>query len=258
MKARQAASDAGFVQLLVIGALATLAGLLTVTMLTAAQTSRASAALERLVRNSAVGDASALRMMAAIEDPADDLETRALRGSMTVAMGPVDTTLRIEAEASKIDVLFADVALLERYLVHRGFDASTVTALVQRLSVARESGDGVGALEALRVALTAALPTGEFDRDVTRFGGVGIDPISATGRVLLAIPDLSPAEAKRIAAASPEDRAQYAHSSRYFSSSGRRFSLVTTTARGVGQASERRLPIEISTAGKPIVLAGPY
>lgn len=249
------ASESGFVQLLVVSALAVLGGLLTAGLLAAAETGRQAAALERLVRSEVAADAGFYRLVAAIEDPADTLETVALQGQTTLAMTGDELSLGIEANGSKIDVLAADLQLIERYARQAGLNGPQVGALLGELGVARQDGDSVRALEVVRVAMVGLLPGGELRRDITRFGGPGIDPTYASSRVLHAVPDLSPADVERIAAASPEERAQFAQLSRHFSSAGRRFSLVARLRWGENAASESRLPIEISTAGKVVVLA---
>ncbi|WP_141728262.1 hypothetical protein [Devosia insulae] len=242
-------------QLLVVSALAVLGALLTAGLLAAAQTGRQAAALERLVRSEVAAEAGFYRLVAAIEDPADTLETAALQGQTTLALAGNELLLGIETNGSKIDVPAADLQLIERYARQAGLDGRDLSALLAELGAARADGDGSAALEALRVAMTGLLPSQELNRDITRFGGSRIDPTYASRRVLHAVPDLSPADADRIAAAPPAERAQYAQLSRYFASGGRRFALVTRVAWGATDLSEGCLPIEISTAGRVIVLA---
>lgn len=250
------ASESGFVQLIVVSGLAVLGGLLTVSLLAATETGRQGAALERLVRSEVAADAGFYRLVAAIEDPADALETAALQGQAQLVIAGDELSLGVEANGSKIDVLAADLQLIERYARQAGLDGRDLSALLDRLGVARETGDGPAALEAIRVAITGLLPSQELSRDITRFGGSGIDPTYASSRVLHAVPDLGPADADRIAAAPLAERAQYAQLSRYFASAGRRFSLVTRVGWGANALSEGCLPIEISTAGRAVALAG--
>lgn len=250
-------ADTGFVQLIVVAALATLGGLLTANLMAATHTSRQTAALERLVRSETIGTSGAYRLAAAIGDPADALENQALHGAVNVGVGGTGMSLRIETSGSKIDVLAAEMVLIEGYVSQSGLAPSAAATLLANISEARTRSDGAEALEAVRVALAGILPIADIERDFTRFGGPGIDPSYASAHVLHAIPDLSPADAARIAAAAPEDRAKDALS-RYFSSTGRRFSLVTRIVWAPNETSERRLPIEISTAGQVIVLAGSY
>ncbi len=250
------ASESGFVQLIVVSALAVLGGLLTAGLLSATQTGRQAAALERLVRAEVAADAGFYRLVAAIGDPGDTLESAALRGPTKITIGDDELWLRIEANGGKIDVLAGEPAMLERYMRQAGVDAYGVSALLDDLSAARKNQDGAAALEVVRIATAGLLPSEELNRDTTRFGGPGIDPIHASSRVLHAVPDLSPADADRIAAASPDERAADIHLSRYLSSGGRRFSLVTQVAWGQDEASEPCLPIEMSTAGKVALLAG--
>jgi hypothetical protein len=242
--------------LIVVSALAALGGLLTAGLLSATQTGRQAAALERLVRSDVAADAGFLRLVAAIEDPGDALENAALQAPTRLDVADYELLLRIEANGSKIDVLAGDLALLGRYARQAGLDARDVAALLDALGAARDRQDGVAALEFARVALAGWRSGEELSRDITRFGGVGIDPTYASSRVLHAVPEVSPTDADRIAAAPPDERAQFARLSRYFSSTGRRFSLLARMGWGADNASEQRLPIEISTAGKVVVLAG--
>lgn len=243
---------------MVVAALAGLGGLLTASLMATTHTSRQVAALERLVRSEVLGACGSYRLAAAIGDPADVLESLALQEAARVGIGDTEMSLRIEISGGKIDVLAAEVDLIERYAGQSGLAPPAVAGLLTDIGEARARADGAAALEAIRSALAGTLPLAEIDRDFTRFGGAGIDPSYASSRVLHAIPDLSPADADRIVAAAPEERAKDAHLSRYFSSTGRRFSLVTQAAWGANETSERRLPIEISTSGKVVVLAGPY
>lgn len=251
-------ADTGFVQVIVVSALATIGGLVTASLIATTKTNQQTAALERLVRNEAIGISGSQRLAAAIDDPADALEAQALWGTVATKLANIEISFRIEPEGSKIDVLAAELGLIEGYASQVGLDPRSTTTLLGEIGKARGRSDGVTALEAVRVAMTGMLPAEGLDRDFTRFGGAGIDPSYASSRVLHAIPDLSPADADRIAATTPDERAQHVHLSRYFSSGGRRFTLVTQIAWSANETSERRLPIEISTSGKIIVLAGPY
>lgn len=241
---------------MVVSALAVLGALLTASLMGATQTSRQAAALERLVRSEVVADAGFRRLISAIEEQSDTLETAALQGPTKFVMAGNALSLGIEANGSKIDVLAADLQLIERYARQAGLDGGDASASLAELGAARQDRHSVRALEALRVAMAGLLPNDELSRDITRFGGSGIDPTYASSRVLHAVPDLSPADADRIAAASPEARAKFAQLSRHFASGGRRFALMTRIAWGANALSEGCLPTEISTSGKVIVLAG--
>ena len=218
---------------------------------------RQTAALERLVRSDAIAVSGFQRLAAAIDESADVLENQALQGFVSLPLASAEILLGIEADGSKIDVLAADPLMLERYLTEASLDLRRVTILLGDIGVARSRSDGAGALEIVRAAIAGLLPTGAFDRDLTRFGSSGVDPTYASARVLHAIPDLAPSDADRIAATPAGERAQYARLSGYFASTGRHFSLVTRIGWGADAAAERRLPIEISTSGKVVVLAGP-
>lgn len=246
--------DAGFVQLLVVAALATLGGLLTASLMSATQTSRQTAALERLVRGDVLAESGFQRLIAAIDGPQDTLENEALSGAVSLSLADADVQLRIEAIGSKIDVLSADLLLLENYLTQAGVERQQLAALLADVGDARSRSDGEGAIEAVRAVGAGLQPA--FDRDLTRFGGPGIDPNYASSSVLRAIPDLAPIDADRIAATPEGERGEHARLSRYFTSTGRRFSLATRIEWAADAIAERRLPIEISTSGKVMVLGG--
>ncbi len=250
--------DAGFVQLLVVAALAMVGGLLTAGLMSATQTSRQTAALERLVRGDVLAASGFQRLIAAIDGPQDILENEALRGAVSLSLADADVQLRIEANGSKIDVLAADLTLLENYLTQAGLERQRLAALLGDVGDARARSDSEGAIEAIRAVAAGLQPAEAFDRDLTRFGGPGIDPNYASSRVLRATPDLTPIDADRIAAAPEGERGEYARLSRYFTSTGRRFSLATRIEWAADAISERRLPIEISTSGKVMMLGGPH
>lgn len=244
--------------MLVVAALATLGGLLTITLVAETRTSRQAAALERLLRAETIGTSGFYRLVAAIDDPADALEIQALQGMAAAQIGDTKPSLAIESSGGKIDVMAAEMSLLEGYLNRAGLAPSAATGVVGEVAEARVRRDGATALEAVRTALSGTFRPAELDMDLTRFGTAGIDPRHASNHVLHAIPDLAPTDAEQVAAAPLEERPRSLHLSRYFASMGRRFSLVTRVDFGPGHLLERQLPIELSTSGKVIVLGGPF
>jgi hypothetical protein len=249
-------SDRGFVQILVLGALATLAALVGAAMMLARTDSTHSAALERLVRTDVLVTSGFRRTMAALGSPTDDFETLALEGDAGFPLGDVSTNVRIDGENGKIDVLLSDPVLMQQLAGNAGVSPADIRQLADAVAAMREQSDGAGALDAARGVFSPYLPS--FAEAVTRFGGAGIDPTYASADVLSAIPDLSPSDAARIAATPAAERSQLVSLSRYFTSNSRRFSIVVSIDWGLGETATRRLPIEISTSGQPIILAGAY
>jgi len=86
----------------------------------------------------------------------------------------------------------------------------------------------------------------------------GIDPRYATERVLAAVPDLDPGELASLLAMPAVDRASRHGLSRLFESGGRRFSFAVKVDQPPFVPTTRRLPIELSTSGRVVVLGPSY
>lgn len=248
----------GFAQVTLLLALAAIAAVLTASLATSRGASRQAASLEQLARGEARAESGFQRLLAAFADPADELEAVAFAGDAQVSVGGVPVTLRIEAEGSKIDVLEADRSMVARYLEQNFVVGGEIASVLAALEADRSRADATAASLLLELALVGGLDLGQMRRDLTRFGGKGIDPQYASERVLRAVPDLTLAEADRIAALGPSERASFLGRSSYFASGGRHFTLVAEIDGDGGGSMEWHLPIEISTAGKAIVLAGAY
>jgi hypothetical protein len=232
--------------------LALVAGVLTASLEVAADTSRSASALDRLVRGDALADSGIRRLVVAFADAADDFETAALDHDMALTIGKSTLRLRVEPETGKIDVLKADERMVRRYLSPLAVDAN---GLLARLGAARGAGDGAAALRALELA-GDALPPSRLWRDFSRFGARAIDPQFASAEVLAAVPDLSAAESRALAAMPASERALATGMSGYFASGGRTFSLLVHGGSGTADAVTRRLPVEISASGRLMALAG--
>jgi hypothetical protein len=126
------------------------------------------------------------------------------------------------------------------------------------ISKARDIDSANSGLNAILVSLLDHRSDRELAQDFTEFSDhSGIDPAYASGRVIAAIPDLPTSTAARISGSTIQDLAQLNLQSRYFAPNGARFSLVAHIDWGPNQSSERRLPVEVSSAGRLVALAGP-
>jgi hypothetical protein len=203
---------------------------------------------------------SGLRLLrAALDDPADDLEVRALAAPpVAIRIGDEQVELAIAGEGGKIDVLRSDMSLVARFSLNARLNQDELARLVTALSDRRAAGDDVGAMDAVQLALAEAIGFAAIEDSFTRFGSDRIDPAFATLAVLRAIPDLGDAEARRIAATSSSERAQYTPLSRYFAGGSRRFMLIARSAAEAKGKFERRLPIELTNSGGVIELDRPH
>jgi hypothetical protein len=145
---------------------------------------------------------------------------------------------------------------LARLAANLGLEAGALATFDAELQEVRAQRDAARALEVARRWLTPWLA--DFDAAVTRFGNERIDPTYAPVDVLRAIPDLSPAEIAQILSVSPADRGAFVSMSDHLAANSRRFSVLVRIEWAPDQTGVRRLPIELSTSGKPIVMAGAY
>ena len=254
------ATDQGFVQILLLVALATIAAVLTAVLIGARQNVLYAKALDRMIRTEALAASGFQRLGAAILDHADDLEQAALEGTdpPLVTLADARLALTLEGEGGKIDLLRADMALLTEYLVNAALPAAAQARLIADIAAARDSKDGAAARDAVRLALLDSLSNAQIDADFTILGTTaGIDPRYASERVLAAVPDLDPGDLAALLAMPEAERTQQGLS-RYFESGGRRFSLVVKIDQPPFAPATRRLPIELSTSGRVLVLGAPY
>lgn len=234
-------------------ALALVGGMLTLTLEASADMGRRISALERLARADALADSGLRRLVAAFADPADDFESTALFGAAALMVGNSTLSLRVEPEAAKIDVLKADEEVVRRYLSALPIDGNSV---LSQVIDARQAGDAASALLTLELALSHTLTLEKVRRDFSRFGITGIDPQFASAEVLASVPDLTAAQVRAIAAMPAPERALATGESRYFAGGGRTFSLLVRGGSSAVGEFTRRIPVEISTSGRLIALAG--
>jgi hypothetical protein len=249
--------DAGFVQMVALAGLAALGSMVMVAMLASSASSTGARALDRLVRADAQTTSGWLRLYAALRDPNDGVESSALNATNeSLKVGKVEVLLRMESEASKFDVGLADIAVLSRYLDNAGIRNAAAGQVLDRVVAARQMGNVDAALTALQVVLLGNLDPPALGRDLTIYGPhAGIDPTFASLAVLAALPDLTPAEASAIDQASYQERQSLGIQSNYFAPGGRTYALVA--GGGSGDSPERRLILELSASGRPILVATP-
>jgi hypothetical protein len=250
--------EAGFAQILVLSALAVLAAILTVAISTARLGGQQISALDaRVLADARLASGLAL-LQEALADPANDLDTRALRAPITAGVAGASVELSIIGEGGKIDVLRADPVLVGRFATNADLAGEAVVHLLAELADRRNAGDDIGAMEAVRLALAEAIGFPAVDENFTRFGSDRIDPAFASEAVLRAIPDLGTSQMAQIIAAPPAERSQYTSLSGYFASGSRRFTLVARLSEKPGQRFEQRLPIELTSSGGIIELDRPH
>ena len=255
---RRPAGDAGFVQIAVLGSLTIIAAIMTAAMAMALSANKASAALERVVEHDAATRAGLVRLISALGDPADTIETDAFAGGVTMDLSGIAVHLRIESEASKLGLMLSDMDLLVRYARNAGASTAAIDELRRALQDARSTQDKDAAQQAMLLALRGLRSRQELMTDVTAYAETsGIDPAYATASVLAALPDLTSAQVAMLLATPPSERAGRVQS-RYFGGSPRRFSLLAAVVEPGGQLDERRMIVELSAAGVAIPLSGMF
>lgn len=242
--------------MVVLAGIAVLAALSVAGLSSAQSADVTAAALERMLRSDVLSRSAFDRVLAALESRPDMFEQQALSGPTTLQVSPQDMAVSLEGEAGKIDLLQAPLATIARLADNLGLPAAGRNAFVQDLEETRTQGNGQRALDLARQRL--ALLVTDLDAVVTIFGGQHIDPTYAPREVLEAVPDLSPVEIAQILSAPPPERGQFVAMSEHFATNSRRFSIAVQIAWAPDQVSIGRLPIELSTSGRAIVLAGAY
>ncbi len=196
--------SAGFVQLLVLVSLAGIGAIVTASLGLASVNNQAAAALERTVETEALAASAFTRLSHAIADPSDDLELVVLDVEVPLNFGRGAVGLKIESEASKVNLMLADLALLRRYVTNAGLSSDDANAVVEALDQARGAGDRRWAIDTLLVALDGLRSHSDLLEDVSVFSTTaGIDPAYATSRTPASIPDLSTAQLAQLRTAAP-------------------------------------------------------
>lgn len=249
-------SNGGFVQVMVVAGIAALAALVVAGLSSTQSADVTAAALERTLRVDVLSRAAFERVLAALESRPDTFEQQALAGPTELEISDQAVAVSVEGEAGKIDLLQAPLPIVARLAENLGLPAGARTTLMEELEEARRERDPAGALDLVRQRL--ALLADDLDAVVTVFGSQHIDPTYAATDAFEAIPDLSPTEIAQILSAPPSERGQFAAMSEHFATDSRRFSIAVRIAWAPDQVSVRRLPIELSTSGRAIVLAGAY
>lgn len=256
--ASRAGRPDGFVQVLVLVALATLAGIMTVALATSSQATRNARVLDHRT-DAAFAAGSAIRLvLAAFADPLSDLETRLLASDAPVAVQVLGTevALALEGEAGKINPVTADPDILEGYFADLSLSATDQSALDAVLKAARTSGDADAAIAALHTQLLPFVPAADLARDFTPLSAsAGVDPAYASERVLNALPDLSRNGVATVLENRRADPSSVATLSRFFVAGPPVFTIVATRSWGDREATTIRVPVDFSS-GRAVALDG--
>lgn len=252
-------SSAGFVQLMALVTLATISAVITAAVVTTTVGRRELSALERLVQTDALARSALVRLDAAMQNSADDFALRLSAGRtaepVIVPVGENNVSVALEAEDGKIDVLKTAPELIRQYALNAGLSGNATTAMLARMDTARRTGDAGSAIESVRLSLLGHVADDAIEHDFTTLGTQGgIDPRFATERVLRALPDLSASDVTALIAVESPQAGTPMVQSRYFAPGGRHFSVVATMQWGRDATSVRRIPIEISSAGRLVEL----
>jgi hypothetical protein len=246
------------VQLLVLMSLAAIGAIVTASITVARINHQAAAGLERTIEVEALATSALRRIFHAIENPTDDLELELLTNEVPLQVGGVVVGMKIESEASKVNLMLADVAMLQQYLTSAGLTNDEASAVAVAVEQARRNGERRRVFDTVLLALAGLLSQAELLEDVGVFGTTsGLDPAYATPRALASVPDLSPARVALLETTPPPDRARIGRSA-YFANGGTRYSLVATIRWGDSQTSQRRLVVELTGAGKALPLSPGY
>lgn len=245
----------GFAQVIVVGGVAAIAALIAAMMPLTQSTSTATSGLERLLRVEVLARSASARLLTAIESRGDLFEQQALDGPVALTLADRTLAVSLEGETGKIDVLRSPSEMLARLGQDLGVEPGSRATFEAEIEEARRH-DASRTLAVVQRWLAPLHP--DLDTVVTMFGSEHIDPTYAGIEVLSAIPDLSQADAARILSVPRTNRGQFAELSEHLAVNTRRFSIAVRIEWAADQISIRRLPIELSTSGRAIVLAGPY
>ena len=255
-----ATSTDGFVQMMVLVALGTISAVIMATMLTATDGSSNTAALERLVETDALTISGFNRLEAAMLNPTDDLAIRALRldTPVEIQVGGNRVALQIEGVGGKIDPLRTARDAIVRYMANSPLTTGERATVMAAIDKARDTNSAYAGYTAVLIGLLDHRANRELEQDFTQFADhSGIDPAYASSRVIAAIPDLSASTVAGISGSTIQDLAVRNLQSRYFAPNGSRYSLVTIIDWGQNQSAQRRLPVEVSSAGRLVALGAP-
>lgn len=199
------------------------------------------------------------RLLSAIDNPADNLEHLVgVRGNpYAFDFDGVPMTLAIEGEAGKINPLTADRAILEDYVGDLLMSAGDKASLLALVDAARTTNDGPAAMEALYGFVSPAIGSEFVERDFTLSSTLmGVDPLLASGRVLRALPDLGDAIVTSILRLRETNPEALSIASAYAANGRPLFTLVASVHWNDSESTTKRVPIEITTAGRASVLSG--
>ena len=251
--------DTGFAQVFVIVSLVLVSSILTSVLSTSHTSNQHTALVDRTVRANIAAGSAFRRVATAIEDPTDNTETDLVTSDVPLVVDVDDlrVAVTLEGEAGKINPARAASEILDRYLAALPLTEQDRSLLASDLSASRQTDDGTAGIAALKRVLIPHVGPLQIDQDFSALNSAaGIDPQYANSRVLSALPDLDAAEVAQILSMRRTDPSSIAGMSSYFGTSARVFSVVAEIAWEADRSFIRRIPFEITPAGKVRPLAG--
>jgi hypothetical protein len=249
--------DGGFAQVLVLTSLATISAIITVALVHASGSGALTSALDRQVRGEAAAVSGIRRVIAAIEAPADDLETRILSSEhpLPFEFGETRVELQIDGEGGKINPVRSAPELLTGYIGTLPLSEDARRGLLAAIEDARELDDREAGLQAVHRYLLPIVPMAQLESDFGIWNQTGgVDPLYASERVLSAIPDLTAGGVAQVLQLRKSDPSAVRALSAHFATGRPIFSIVAVVRGSAGEMTSKRVPIEISSAGRVLVL----
>lgn len=256
MKSR-ASPETGFAQLMVLGGLAAVAGVLTLATTASLGTSEMAAALANRLEHEIAASSAVHRIISAIADGGDALEIGLLSATaLDLDVGGTSVALSIEGEGGKINPVATRTEIVEGYLRDLGLSTEEFASLRTEFAGLRADRSASGEVtSAVMLALLPWVAADQIDSDFSPFNDrTGIDLRYASERVLSAFPDLDASEVHQVVERRATDPSVVNGLSAYTESGSSRFSLVATISEPTGTFT-RRVPIEITPAGSVVLLA---
>lgn len=253
------AADDGFILVIVLVVLATLAASISGILLISRQTTTLSSILEKGVRGRLTTSTGIRRVIASIEDDTDDMEIAILTAESGYAWTFDDHNIRlfIEGEGGKINPATTEMIIITRYLNQLNLPQEDRVAINALISNGRRNGNSTVTPSDLHPYLLTDISLNQVERDFTTLHqAIGIDPIYASPAVLSAIPDLSQSEVDTILQMSRVNRSEIVGLSTHFVSSPPMFTIVAVTNIRLNRKYTMRVPVEITRSGQVRTLNG--
>lgn len=206
----QRSNTDGFAQIIVLAGLAIVSGLVVSLQQDAIDNTRMQAALKSTLGTRIAARSAMRRIYSAIENGDDQMELPLLSkgGTLESTEAGLEVRVALEREGGKISLLPNAGALVASYLVKNNLSIPEEFALELTERQLRNS---------LSLALASGPSSMDADGDFSAFHtSSGIDPASASSRVLRAVPDLSDSQIAAVLA--EREHGQTSVTSAYFTS----------------------------------------